>query len=79
MRYEYYEGNTCYYMSNKEYRRILRRIRSTCNIIIGICLFMLVGIVGSVDIGKTSLAEFFIYETINICVLLVSAWVRINV
>lgn len=80
MRNRYYEGNTCYYMSSKRHRRILRkRIRSACNIVMGICAFMALGIIGSVDVGDITLAEFFIHETINIGVLLASTWVRVNV
>lgn len=68
-----------YYMSNRKRRRILRRIRSACNIIICICSFMVVGIIGGVDTGSTSLAEFFVYETINMSMLLVATWIRINI
>lgn len=80
MRNGYYESNTCYYMSSRKHRRILRkRIRSACNIIIGICALMVVGILGSADMSDISLTEFFIHETINACVLLVSMCVRANV
>lgn len=80
MRNGYYESNTCYYMSSRKHRRILRRrIRSACNIIIGICVFMVVGILGSADVGSISLAEFFIHEAINLGVLLTSTFVRISV
>jgi hypothetical protein len=40
---------------------------------------MMIGIVGSVDIGDISLAQFFVYQAINMSVLLASAWVRVNV
>lgn len=75
----YYEANTCYYMSSRKHRRILRRIRSACEIIIGVCLLMMVGIVGSAEVGDTTLAQFFVYETINISILLLAAWVRTNI
>ena len=77
MRNGYYEGNTCYYMSSKRHRRILKkRIRSACNIIIGVCLFMMVGMLGSADMGDISVAEFLIREAINTIVLLTSASIR---
>ena len=75
----YYEANTCYYMTNRKRKKILRKkIKSACNIIIGICAFIMFGIVGSADINQISLAEFFIYEIITISVLLTSAMVKAN-
>ena len=61
-------------------RRILRRrIRSACNVVIGICLLMILGILGSADIGEISLTEVFTYEAISIGILVVSTFIRTNV
>lgn len=68
-----------YYMSSRKRRRILKRIRSACEVAIGVCLFMMIGIVGSVDIGDISLAQFFVYQAINMSVLLTATWIRANV
>ena len=80
MKNGYYENNTCYYMSSRKRRRILRRrIRSACNIIICICLLMMVGIMGCVEVDDISLSEFLIHEAINTGVLILSTVVRVNV
>lgn len=76
----YYEANTCYYMSSRQRRRILRaRIRLACNAIIWVCAFSVLGIMGSVDLGNISLAQFFAYEAINAGILLTSIWVKANI
>lgn len=79
MRNGYYSGGT-YHMSRRQHRRILRRrIRSACNITIGICLMMMVGIMGSAEFNEVSIAEFFIYQAVNLGVLLLSVSVRLSV
>ena len=80
MRSRYYEANNCYYMSGRQRRRILRRrIRCACNIIIGVSLFMVVGIMGGVEQNNVSLAAFFAYESIAMSILLIATWVRLSV
>ena len=80
MRNRYYEANTCYYMTDRKRKRILRKkIKGVCNIIMGVCIFMMIGIVGSVDLGNISLIKFFVYEIIIISVLLTSAMVKVNI
>lgn len=74
--YDHYEDNTCYYMSSRKHRRILRkRIRSACGIIIGLCMFAIWGIMGSADMERISLTQFFIHEAITICVMLAAIFV----
>lgn len=62
-----------YYKEERKHEEILtQRIRSACKVAMWVSAISIIGLVGSAELDKISIAQFVVYELIAVAVFLIS-------